>query len=76
MMQNKAIMAEFKVLSWDLPGGTKKNAKNLSQNSRFPGQDLTWDLLNMKQLLGLSNLLHFILKHLQSVFFPKGGCNS
>jgi hypothetical protein len=30
----------FKVLFWNLPGGTQENSKNLSQDSRSPGQDL------------------------------------
>jgi hypothetical protein len=33
-------VALFKVLPWYLPGGTKKNHKNLSQDSCSPFRDL------------------------------------
>jgi hypothetical protein len=36
----KEEVVAFEELSRQLPGGTEENNKNLSQDSRFPGQDL------------------------------------
>jgi hypothetical protein len=37
MMWKEAVLAKFKILSQNLPGGTEKN---LSQDSRYPSRDL------------------------------------
>jgi hypothetical protein len=38
-MWKEAVAAQFKVLSWHLPGGTKETRETLNQDSRFSGQD-------------------------------------
>jgi hypothetical protein len=35
-------MAQFQVLSWNLPGGTEEDHGNLSRDSQCPGQDSNW----------------------------------
>jgi hypothetical protein len=36
-MWKEAVVADFKVLSWHLPGRNEKTIKNLRQDSRSPG---------------------------------------
>jgi hypothetical protein len=38
-MWNEEIMVQFKLLSWHLPGQTKENHRDLSQDSWYPNQD-------------------------------------
>jgi hypothetical protein len=40
MFWKKAVVAYFKMLSQDLPGGAEKNHENISQDCRSLSQDL------------------------------------
>jgi hypothetical protein len=41
IMWKGAVVAEFKVLTRNLPGGTEENTKNLNYNRQFPCRDWT-----------------------------------
>jgi hypothetical protein len=38
-MLKEAVVVYFKALSQHFPGGTEENHENVSNDSRFPGQD-------------------------------------
>jgi hypothetical protein len=62
-MWKEAVMAQFKVLSWHLPGGIEENYKNLTQYSLSLGQDLNAGTAEYESEVLATQLQHSVQLH-------------